>query len=94
MNLLKPPLSTDAILVWYHDFMVERLGAVPEGLTAETEFSSLGLDSMDGIVMAGHMEDRFGLKLEPEIFLRCLCLREVLEGFVKDGLLSPPAELA
>jgi hypothetical protein len=38
-------------------------------------------------VMAGHLEDTLGRRLEPEVFLTHACLAEVIEALCQRGLL-------
>ncbi len=83
-----PEVFTDAMAVtWYESFLGQRLGAVPAHCTPQTTFADLGLDSMDAVVMAGHLEDTLGRRLEPEVFLTHACLAEVIEALCQRGLL-------
>jgi acyl carrier protein len=89
-ELKKSPSTvfTDAMAVtWYEAFLGQRLGALPANCTPQTTFAELGLDSMDAVVMAGHLEDALGQRLEPEVFLTHACLAEVIEALCQRGLL-------
>jgi len=88
LSSTRPSVLTDEMLqAWYRVFLVQRLGAVPEGCTSKTAFADLGLDSMDAVVMAGHLGDAFGWSVEPEVFLTHTCLDEVIDTMSQDGRL-------
>jgi acyl carrier protein len=40
-----------------------------------------GLDSMDGVVMAGQMEEHFGVEIDPATFLRPEPVGVLIAGF-------------
>jgi phthiocerol/phenolphthiocerol synthesis type-I polyketide synthase B len=72
---------------WFETFLIQRLGAVPAACTEETHFADLGLDSMDAVVMAGHLEDAVGRPIEPEVFLTHACLADVIVFLNRCGFL-------
>ena len=87
LHQLRPSGFTDQMArAWYRDFLLQRLGVVPTGCTPETAFAELGLDSMDAVVRAGHLEDALGQPLEPEVFLTHTCLAEVIDVLCQRGL--------
>ena len=80
-------LSEAQLLKWFHDFLCQRLGTPPEGYSQLTPFSSMGLDSMDAVIMAGHLEEAMGRTVDPEIFLTRRCLGEVMDTLQQRGFL-------
>lgn len=80
-------MSEAQVLQWFDDFLRERLGSPPDGYTQLTPFSSMGLDSMDAVIMAGHLEEAMGKTVDPEIFLTRRCLAEVLGTLQQRGFL-------
>lgn len=88
LNKTPPTAFTDAMAVtWYESFLGQRLGALPAHCTPQTPFAELGLDSMDAVVMAGHLEDVLGRRLEPEVFLTHACLADVIDVLCQRGFL-------
>lgn len=81
-------MSEDQILKWFHNFLCERLGTPPPGYSQLTPFSSMGLDSMDAVIMAGHLEEAMGRTVDPEVFLTRRCLAEVLNTLHQRGFLK------
>jgi acyl carrier protein len=79
--------TDDMVVAWYEGFLEQRLGSVPAGCTSDTKFVDLGLDSMDSVVMAAHLEDALHQPLEPEMFLAHACLSGVIDTLFQRGLL-------
>jgi len=46
------------------ELLVENLECDPESITLETEFKTLGLDSLDLVEMVMKLEDKIGCELE------------------------------
>ncbi len=88
LNKTRSSAFTDVMAqAWFEGFLTQRLGAVPAQCTPDTAFAELGFDSMDAVVMAGHLEDALGQPLEPEVFLTHTCLAEVIDALCQRGVL-------
>ncbi|GAC1305147.1 MAG: acyl carrier protein [Steroidobacteraceae bacterium] len=56
---------------WVRGHLGRLLGMAPEAIALDRKLSDYGLDSVDGILMAGELEDRFSVEVDPAIFLQC-----------------------
>ena len=62
---MEAKLEKDEILPWMEDY-IRSVIDIPEGpFPAEERFDALGLDSVEVTIMAGMIEERFGLQVEP-----------------------------
>lgn len=49
------------------EFLKERLGVEPDAVTPEAVLSDLGVDSLMMLELIFEFEDRFGIKLSPDL---------------------------
>ena len=63
------------------EMLAEKLGIPAEEITAESEFSALGLDSLDFAEMLMNVEDEFGVSVEADASIKTVgALVEKLEA--------------
>ena len=63
------------------EMLAEKLGIPAEEITAESEFSALGLDSLDFAEMLMNVEEEFGVSMEADASVKTVgALVEKLEA--------------
>ena len=63
------------------EMLAEKLGIPAEEITAESEFSALGLDSLDFAEMLMNVEEEFGVSMEADASIKTVgALVEKLEA--------------
>jgi acyl carrier protein len=60
------------------------LGMAPEAIDLSKGLSTYGLDSVDAVLIAGELEEAFGIEIEPARFIACDSLREIIETTASD----------
>lgn len=69
------------VLEKVQEMLAERLGIPAEEITAESEFSALGLDSLDFAEMLMNVEEEFGVSVEADASIKTVgALVEKLEA--------------
>ena len=69
------------VLEKVQEMLAERLGIPVEEITAESEFSALGLDSLDFAEMLMSVEEEFGVSVEADASIKTVgALVEKLEA--------------
>jgi acyl carrier protein len=69
---------------WVRDHVAKVRGVAPESVTFDKGLSSFGLDSVDAVVMAGELEDAFGIEIDPARFLACDSFGEIITRLIPD----------
>jgi acyl carrier protein len=64
---------------WIIQYLANLLHMDEEDVNLDQGLLDLGLDSADSILMSGEMEERFGLELEPSIFLETRTVQELID---------------
>lgn len=82
---------------WLAAYLGRLLGIAPATVAFDRTLADYGLDSVDAIMMAGELEDSFGLEMDPASFLRYANFEELIVGLgpVIDeagAAAAPPAE--
>ena len=71
------------VLEKVQEMLAEKLGIPAEEITAESEFSALGLDSLDFAEMLMNVETEFGVSVEVDSSIKTVCaLVEKLEALM------------
>ena len=71
------------VLEKVQEMLAERLGIPAEEITAESEFSALGLDSLDFAEMLMNVETEFGVSVEVDSSIKTVgALVEKLEALM------------
>jgi acyl carrier protein len=66
------------------DHLAQVLAVPPESVTLDSGLSSYGLDSVDAVLMAGELEEAFGIEIEPARFIACDSLSEIIRMTASD----------
>ena len=78
-------MTTDErVCEWVRDHLAQVLGVAPESVTVDKGLSSYGLDSVDAVLMAGELEEAFGIEIEPARFIACDSLGEIIKMTASD----------
>ncbi len=65
-------MSTEQTLrEWVRGHLAHVLGVAPESIALDKPLSSYGLDSIDAVLMAGELEEAFGIEIDPASFIEC-----------------------
>ena len=69
---------------WVRDHLAKVRGVAPESVPLDKGLSSYGLDSVDAVLMAGELEEAFGIEIEPARFIACDSLSEIIRMTASD----------
>ncbi|MGP0070942.1 MAG: acyl carrier protein [Bryobacteraceae bacterium] len=69
---------------WVRAHLSKRLGVAPESIDFEKGLGTYGLDSVDGVLMAGELEEAFGVEIDPARFLQCESFEQTVAMLVAD----------
>lgn len=78
------PCDRDTLRAW----MVAYIGGVlslPEQVPADQTFDAYGFDSVEAVVMAGVMEEEFGVQVDPVQLFENPSIDEFVAAFASDG---------
>ena len=76
--------TEEKVCQWVQDHLAGILGVAPEFVTTDKGLSSYGLDSVDAVLMAGELEEAFGIDIEPARFIACDSLGEIIKTTASD----------
>ena len=62
--------TADDLRDWVRGHLGRLLGKPPEAIKLDCTLSDYGLDSVDGVLMAGELEDHFGVEIDPGTFIQ------------------------
>jgi len=54
---------------WVRQHLGHLLNVAPETVALDRTLSDYGLDSVDGVLMAGELEDAFKIEVDPAVFM-------------------------
>jgi acyl carrier protein len=63
------PLDEAGLRAWMAGYVARHLGIDAAAVDTSARFDSFGLDSVEAVVMAGVMEEEFGVAVEPALLL-------------------------
>jgi|GEM_PF-1528771 len=69
--------SLNEILPFVLDKVAQRTKTDRSTLTPDTLLANVGVDSLAAVLICGHLEDKFGLELEPAVMFQCKTAQEV-----------------
>ncbi|HEY1615385.1 MAG TPA: acyl carrier protein [Rhizomicrobium sp.] len=55
---------------WVRDYLAQLLRIAPGEISFERTLGDYGLDSVDAVLMAGEMEQHFGIEIDPASFIQ------------------------
>lgn len=64
---MSSPLSPNALRAWILDYVSSILETDKSTLSTSAPFDSYGFDSAEVVIMAGAMEEAFGIEIDPNI---------------------------
>ena len=64
------PLSENELKAWMLNYLSTLLSIEAATIDTSAQFDSLGLDSIEAVVMAGVMEEEFDVLIEPTLLLQ------------------------
>ena len=63
------PLDESGLRAWMSEYIARHLSIDGAAVDTAARFDSFGLDSVEAVVMAGVMEEQFGVAVEPSLLL-------------------------
>ena len=73
------------VRLWATAYLAHLLDRPPSEIDLYRGLAEYGLDSMDAVVMAGAMEEHFGVEIDPAAFLGEATLGELIAGIGAAG---------
>lgn len=61
-------VTLDAVREWLIGYISSTLEIPREVVTPDATFDVYGLDSAEGVIMAGVIEEEFGIEIDPAVF--------------------------
>lgn len=78
-------MDTEARLrEWLRAHLARVLGVAPESIALDQAVSEYGLDSVDRILMAGELEEAFGIEIDPAGFIACDSFEDIIGVLARD----------
>jgi acyl carrier protein len=62
--------TEDTLRDWVRAHLAGLLGKPPATIALDGKLNDYGLDSVDAILMAGELEDHFGIEIDPASFIQ------------------------
>lgn len=81
-------LDAGQVLAWTSGYLADFLDLPETAVTPEAEFTALGLDSADSIIIGGAFEDAFNIEIDAALFLRNTNLHSLIEDLRLSGLIA------
>ncbi|RXF74464.1 acyl carrier protein [Hansschlegelia zhihuaiae] len=63
-----PTVTLDAVREWMIGYVSSTLEIPREVAAPDATFDTYGLDSAEGVIMAGVIEEEFGIEIDPAVF--------------------------
>ncbi len=60
---------TEDLRDWVRCHLGRLTGMAPEAIVLDRKLGDYGLDSVDAVLMAGELEDHFGIEIDPASFI-------------------------
>lgn len=81
-------LQAAPVRAWIIGFLVSLLDIGEAEIKGDTRFHVMGLDSVDAVVMAGAMEEHFGVEIDATLFLRNSTIDSLLADLQANGIVE------
>lgn len=81
-------LEADAVRAWIINFLASLLNIGEAQIKGDTRFYAIGLSSIDAVVMAGAMEEHFGVEIDATLFLRNSSIDSLLADLQANGIVA------
>lgn len=69
---------------WLRNHLAQVRGVTPESVTVDKGLSSYGLDSIDAVLMAGELEEAFGIEIDAARFIACDSFSAIITTLASD----------
>jgi acyl carrier protein len=69
---------------WVRNYLAQVRGVAAESVTVDRGLSSYGLDSIDAVLMAGELEESFGIEIDAASFIACDSFSEIITKLASD----------
>ena len=64
----RPALGLEAVREWMVGYISSVLELPKSAISTDAAFETYGLDSAEGVIMAGVVEEEFGIDVDPALF--------------------------
>ncbi len=81
-------LKSDAVRAWIADFLSSLTATDQAEIKGDTRFNTLGLDSVDAVVMAGAMEEHFSTQIDATLVLRNATIDDLMADLRANGIVE------
>lgn len=88
MTVATPTLDATTLRAWIVNYISSVLELSPEAVSESVSFEAIGLDSLEVIVMAGVMEEDFGVEIQPSLFFDDHSIDGLVAAFRRAGLVE------
>lgn len=88
MNDAVLALDANALKEWIVNYISSVLEISADAVAASPSFAAIGLDSLEAVIMAGVMEEEFGVQIEPSMFFDDPTINGLIDAFRKRGLVA------
>jgi acyl carrier protein len=70
---------------WVVRYLAELLQISPRDIDLGKSLGDFGLDSVDAVIMAGELEEHFGVEIDPSVVFEFDTLQGMLEAWERSG---------
>lgn len=77
-----PKPTVDEVTAFLRDHVSKRTKVPPEQILGSTVLVDFGLESIDAVLISGHIEDQFQIEVEPSLMFEFHTLDEVAAAVV------------
>ncbi len=82
------PLAEADVTAWLVAHIAEFLAIPAAEVRVDAEFTALGLDSVDAVVIGGALEERFDVEIDAALLLRCATIAELVGELRRVGVVG------
>ncbi|HRX35484.1 MAG TPA: acyl carrier protein [Aestuariivirga sp.] len=79
------PVDPDTLRTWMVDYITSVLDLPPETVLPGLKFNEYGLDSVEAVVMAGVLEEEFGVPVDPILLFEHPSIDEFVQARATPG---------
>ncbi len=81
-------LDANQVQTWVAQYLADFTDLPADAVTLDSAFDSLGLDSVDSVIISGAFEEAFDIEVDATIFLRNTDLRSLIEDLRTSGVIA------
>jgi acyl carrier protein len=75
--------SEEDLRRWVRQHLGHLLNVAPDSIALDRTLSDYGLDSVDGVLMAGELEDAFRIEVDPAVFMTFDTFEAMIVGLAR-----------